>query len=62
MTWFVLIIWFDSAPLKDIQVNLPFPSLEACGNAIMPIEKVYLDLGITASYHCVAVGPEGDPA
>lgn len=61
MTWFVLIIWFEGGKLADVQVNLPFPSLETCGQAIEPIRDIYESLDIQASYHCVPV-PTGEPA
>ena len=55
MEWFALIVWFDGGELDGLQFALPFPSLTICWQAATPIETIYANLGIEASYHCIPV-------
>lgn len=60
MKWYILIIWFYGGELDLLQVGLPFPSVEDCGLAIPQVERIYANMKIDATYHCVPAMPEED--
>lgn len=62
MDWTILVIWFLGGPLDGLQAFLPFPTLDSCAAAMPEIERLYLNVGIEATYHCQPPTAIGEPA